>query len=225
MGAYLTWDDGNSSLYFDLTVAEKIESTLMVTDHPVEDGPDISDNAKMEIDKFSLRMFVSSVPLVDQNNWFGGTTQVQYDVDLPPAIGIAALGQAISNAVVGQQGTQVQMLQWNAPIDAVQATLQQLQNLQTSKTLLQVVTSKRNYQNALLAKVTLDRTAQEGSGGSFSLEFKQLRVVTLAFTNSPLPAQPRGAPPVSKGSKTTTKQDPQKRSVALAGLQGLGLLN
>jgi hypothetical protein len=225
MGAYLTWDNGNSALYFDLTVEEKLESTLQITDHPVEDGPDISDNAKMELDKFSLRIFVSNAPLSDPNGWYGGTTQQQFTVPAPPALGIGALEQVVEASLTqGQPGIQVQMLQWNAPIDAVQATLDRLTWLQTSKTLMQVVTSKRRYNNALLMKVSFSRTSQDGSGGSFQLEFKQIRLVQLAFTASPLPAQPRGNPPVSKGKKPPTP-DPPKRSVAIAGGQFMGIIS
>ena len=61
----ITWEsDANQVVTFDATMSESHESTTEITDHPVEDGADITDHLKRMPDEFSLTGIVTDDPLV-----------------------------------------------------------------------------------------------------------------------------------------------------------------
>lgn len=223
MGAYIYWDGGQ--LYFDVTISETHESRLAITEHPVENGADVTDNARRELDRITLEVFVSNSPIVDKNGFGGSQKKIQIDppkpsftVPINPAGALTSLAGAALDAAAGAlfggpDPIKVDVFTFDTPFDAVAFTRAWLSWLQDFSKLVTVVTSKATYENMLLESHELKRTRQEADGGAFRLTFKQVRTVSLAFADAPLPTDPRGQGATQKGQKGTKENPPQKKAV------------
>lgn len=69
MGAYLEFD--GSELHFDAVTSEATEGTAGVTEHPVEEGADVADHVRDELDTVTLEVVVTNQPIKDVNNLYG----------------------------------------------------------------------------------------------------------------------------------------------------------
>lgn len=67
--AYLSFD--GTDLHFDAVLSESVTHTATVTSHPVEDGPDVSDHIRDELDEIELEVFITNQPIKDVNNLYG----------------------------------------------------------------------------------------------------------------------------------------------------------
>lgn len=244
-GLYISWQQGATAqatapapdvlptqVLFDVTVSDDVESILDVTDHPVESGGDITDNARLRMLRFAFEVVVSDTPLEDPAGYAlssGGTLQ-STQISVPQAsrkFPVNPLGAAVEGVIAGAnalggliagagEGTNLTSLQWDSPFDRVSDMLTQLRALQQNVNILKIVTSKYSFENVLLTNIKQMRDREIGSGARYRLEFKQLRLVTLEFTDSPEPAEPRGEQPTNKGVKQPQQKTIKKQSVASA---------
>ena len=235
-GLYMSWIPGKTNnpdlnpnpiqAFFDVTISDEVEKVLDVTDHPVETGGDISDNARKRMDRFSFEVIVSDTPIVDPQgfeNSYGGTfgqvaVQLQTgtrQIPLNPlgAITEGALALAGAGTGLGTQGQSVTALVWTGTFDKVSDMLTLLDSVQVNANLLKIVTSKYSFDNVMLTQIKQMRDKDIGSGARYRLEFKQIRLVTLEFTNAPIPSQPRGNPPANQGSKSSQQLTQPQESV------------
>lgn len=209
----LTDDAGNITYLGDVTRTETHMSVLDVTEHAMETGASASDNARRHLDNFSCDFFVSNQPLLDLQGRGGQITTQTFQIPaLRGPIPFNPLGAAVSLIQTAfSDGTPTsfsfQSLTFAKPFDAVKETLDSLRGMQDNKTFLTVTTAKATYKNCLVEKVNLKRTPGDGGGGSFSVDFKQVRIVSLAFADLPTPAEPRGAPNKPKGKQAPVTQD------------------
>lgn len=247
-GLYVSWDDGLDQLpigahmtnvnalptqvLFDVAVSDEVESVLDATEHPVEAGGDITDNARLRMLRFSFDVVVSDTPLEDPDGTAlsNGGAMTQSQLTVPQAkrqFPINPLGAAVEGALIGvsavaglisgpSEGTNLTALQWDSPFDRVSDMLALLRRLQENVKILKIVTSKYIFENVLLTNVKQMRDREIGSGARYRLEFKQLRLVTLEFTDSPEPAEPRGGQPKNKGVKQPQQKKIKKQSVGSA---------
>lgn len=225
-GLYLEWNGGADQLFFDCTTRDDVSSDLAVTEHPVEIGPNVTENARLELKKFKYQVFVSNTPLEDLNKYGGSIVNTKLQLP-PPGQAVNAnpaglLVGAVGNLFADNPSYNIRSLTFSEEFDAVSYTLTLLQSLQNEVVILKLITTKYSFENVLLTGVRMNRTAQDGTGATFELEFKELRQVSLAFVDSPLPTEPRGEPPKNKGSKAITKKPLVKKdSVALVGFSDL----
>lgn len=69
--AHLAWTDaaGNQNqLTFDCVVSEQWDEDATVTEHPVEQGADVTDHVRVELRKCELKVWATNEP-IDANNW------------------------------------------------------------------------------------------------------------------------------------------------------------
>lgn len=258
MAIYITWDGG--SWAFDLTLNERHESKLNITEHPVEQGPDITDNARRELDRISCEVLVTNAPLIDLNNYGGKRRKINLDdpnyrngqpakysppfAPTPGAVfsalgpvgqiatagiaspkaGIGAATFAVISALGGGSDAipSADVLAWDSPFDAIADSNATLTWLQDYAKLVTVYTTAATYENMLLEVKQLNREPMDGDAARYRLTFKQIRTVSLAFTDAPTPKDPRGEAPVDKGSKGTKDAPPAKKSILKFGLPKVG---
>lgn len=226
-GLYLSFDDPPTQIYFDVTVTDKVESVLEVTEHPVETGANISDYARLKLKRFSFEVIVSDTPIfegVRQNGALGAIVQSAIQIPgSPRVIPLNPLGAAVEAGDIAASALtsppfvpqSLNVLNWTKPFNAVGDMLNQLYILQAYAQVLQITTSKYTYKNVLLTSVEQTRDKDIGSGAKYKLEFKQLRQVNVQSADAPIPDQPRGNQQVNQGSKNSQGQTPpQIKSVA-----------
>lgn len=234
MGAFLTWTPGagpQQSLFFDVVTEETQTLTSTATEHPVEDGANIADHVKRELDQVTLEVFVSNQPIYDLNKRGGKVARI--DLKVPtfkapfaptPGAVFSAVGDAIGGLLAGNVATpSPNVLQWDSEFDAVGETQALLEKLRKEVQLVDVVTSVRLYENMFLEKIEVSRNAGTGDGAKISLSFKEIRKVAVSIVNAPIPTEARGATPKPKGSQSPkdAKAQGPKKSIAKALLDNL----
>ncbi len=131
-----------------------------VTDHPVEEGSNISDHSRPEPDQVNLTCFVSNTPL----------SSAQQQV---------ANNQSANSAGLLNEDGSVQIV--NVP-DRGNRVFDALKKLRDEGTLIKVVTTLRVYgvtpsEGMMITGLTVPRKAANFDGLEFTLALKQVRIV------------------------------------------------
>lgn len=227
--AYITWDPANA-IYFDVVTAEIHESTMTITEHPVEQGSAISDHAVADNPHISLEVFVSNEPIYAPGD--AANTGVTLDIktynpglgdliNLDPRsaspLGVSPGGlysaglNAVSGAISGLLGTQpsnvANLFTFTTGKKYVELIYNALRGLQLNLTLVTVSTPYRVYNNMLLQRLSMPRNAENGTGAIMQLDFQSIRLVTVAVVQAPVTAESRGQGLTQKGVQEPKPDD------------------
>lgn len=248
MGAYLYWQDKlgvPKILYFDLVTQEQHHLKTEATSFPVEEGVDITDHVRPEVDRVSLQTFVSNTPIIEVIETSGkvkhtgkllgvqvATLQSRtldvkaYEPPLAPTPGsvLNALTSAIGNLLTGRKEYKASVLAFTKEFDNIQEVYDTLRKIRTDSQRVSVVTSTRTYANMILEDINMTRSADTGTGATFSVDCKEIRIVSALKVLAPRAAASSGFPRKNNGAKGPTDvDDPTKRySIAAKGLNALG---
>jgi len=241
----LIWEDDTGqtqTIRFDIVTSEAHEAINEITDHPVEDGVDVSDHVRDELDRVFLVGYVSNTPLLSNPGVeeFMSFQSVPLDIPSPPFKASAGLlvGQAvraaegaIGNALAGGglgTANAATLLTASEFKNRVRAMDEQLRDLKTSKRVVRVETGIHDYDSMLVERVGETRAIEDGSGATFSVDLKQIEKVSSQTVQAPVPAEVRGQITVSQGSKAAqaSKNDEKKsekaKSLAASLFDGAG---
>lgn len=221
MAAYIQRPDG-SSLYFDLTEEERHMGEADITDLPIEEGPNITDNMRPKNAPFTMRCFISNTPLVPSGNQAGTTPGVWTDnvtsgvlIDVEPYQ--APVGSVVAAAIINPVGSVInaiggaiagppikpvfQVLMFPSDFDANSDSNETLDAMIKNAELLTVFTSVAEYDNMALARYELVRDANTGTGSAVDLTFQPLNIVKTMTAATPFTTEPRGTQVKDKGAK------------------------
>lgn len=227
--AFLTWGDpvtdpsfAQGQLSFDAVLSEHHDLSAEVTDYAVEQGVAIVDHVRPNPDRITLETFVTNTPVysVDAQDQQPLTLDIPYPDQAPsgpgPLGGLFGGGfQAVSAALTRPTSASASVMKFDGDIDYVQNTLLQVQSLKDTATLLTIITPRNTYFNMILERISMERSRTTGStGANFSLEFRQIRIVSSSVVAAPLPTIPRAIPTVNKGQKDPAAVAQPKQSVA-----------
>lgn len=154
-------------LTLDATISESHEMTAEVTDFPVEEGSDISDNRRIAPRVVTLDAVISSAP----------TSFAQIAGPLAPM--------------------------------SVPDGFKALEELFASDDLVTLVTKLRTYENMLITRLTVPRSNENGEAVFFSIELKQIQLVSTQRVQVVTLDPPKHAPKVKQGAK------PPKQNVSV----------
>ncbi len=231
--AHLTWGDpvtdpttAQGILAFDAVLSEQHQLSAEVTDYAVEQGIAVVDHVRPNPDRITLEVFVSNTPVYSDDGVNGPLTLDLPYPDQAPA-GFAAGGfQAVSAALTRPTQVSANVMQFDGDIDYVAQAFSQLQVLKDTATLLSIITPRKAYFNMILERVDMRRDKQVGSGGAnFSLDFREIRIVSSKIVAAPLPTIPRAIPTVDKGKKDPSAAPVPKQSVLLNLGQKAGVVD
>lgn len=172
---FISWVDVNNeaqSLYFDLVIQDSSNQESEITDHPVEEGANVSDHVRRTPDHFSAQVMVTNQPIDD----------------LPD-------GSRKKVITKGETGAMIAMFDDN---DNISDTYSHLQALHDAHRLLTITTPLSQYSNYLITKLEVTRD-KENSGGivKLDIEFRQILIVKSDLVSSA--TIPEAQPTVSKG--------------------------
>lgn len=242
MGAFFLWTDPSGTtktMSFDVVTTENPKFPNQITEHAVEQGPDVTDNVRVGCRTIMLEVFVTNEPIKLVNQWDNGSGDINtLQIPTPGAYGQPAfygqqpvsyqnyftlpIGVPIIGALAAHAQTDVaianiglpptlggniapKVLQFSSPFDAVQQTHDALELLRTTAQLITVYGTKGTYDNMVIEEFDLSRTADEGTGGTFTIQLKEIRIVTTTTTTAPVPTKARGQTQNSKGSQATAQ--------------------
>jgi hypothetical protein len=232
--SYITWGDPvtdpPASLglqTFDAILSEEHDRSAIVTDHPVEQGTNIVDNVRPLPDRLQLEVFVSNAPVNSPDAQRGPLT---LEIPHPGQGSFLAGGLTASiGGALGLDGRPGPTYSVNVDLfpgdtDYVAETYATLTQLQSTATLLSVLTPRATYSNMILESVKMHRNPGVGTGANFTLEFREVLIVTSSVVAAPLPSIPRGQSTAATGNQQTKTPTGPMKSVAAAGYDGAGKL-
>lgn len=248
MAAYLTWDIGSGppstgngrragtpvvssgipevsfglqALTFDVVRTEAQELSNLITEHPVETGANVSDHVRPNLNRVTLEAYVSNAPIASPD---GTTTQFPLTIPpVPPQIsvngGINAIGQLLFG--VGAPPT-AKALVFAMPTDYVAQTIDTLGQLRAQGILVSVYCPNALYDSMIVESFTVNRDAGTGTGASFTIVLRQVRVVSSSVVTAPKPTVASASVSQNKGSQAPTTPTGPQQSFLLQGINGAG---
>lgn len=255
MGVYFLPDDDPSVIIQpDLTMSESHDKTAVITDHPTETGTNISDHVRIENRRFSCVVYITRTPTVpnrpvrpnatdkvDPTEGPGGnqeTVELTIPQFSPPFDGTpgalfraaGAVATALVDAITGgpKPTKAYGLLLFPEVFDPVALFQEKLEDMQEGGVTSSIVTTTKTYENMLIEQISMPIT--EAGGAEFTIQFRQIRVVSSASVQAPKPSVPSGNPKANKGGQSpnpTNGPDAVKASVAkqlankVLGLVGL----
>lgn len=238
--AFLRWKtkDGQSGkLRFDAVLGETHTVSSAVTTNPVEQGVDVTDNVRAELDKISLEVFVSNAPimadsLTQYDERQGGETSFQKITVLEykapfsatPGAVFSAVGSAISSvgdAIFGakKKVEGVTVLNFPVSFNGPSQVLQALRQLRDSAQIVEVITPYWDFPAMILTGFEVPRTAAEGDGIKISISLQEIRIVETKKTEEPVPTVVRGKKAKAKGAKPAIEG--KGKTLAAAGADAI----
>lgn len=160
-----TKGDEEELLNIDATISENLSSNLEVTEHPVEEGPNISDNVVSKPKELTIEGIVSESPLTLKAALAGnaaGATSL-----------IGGIGGTIATGVTASLAGKL----LNKSQKKAQDYLNVLLGIQEGKMLLTVITGLKVYNNMVLTNLTVPRDVTTGKMFKFIATLKEMIIV------------------------------------------------
>lgn len=215
MGAYLLW--GNSSLYFDVVTNETQIKSCFITEHPVEDGADVTDHVRPNLDKVTLEAFISNAPLTNTRM----LVQHKIPLEVPsmpapfpfpsPGLLTKAVDGLLKTLDPRTRPTVANVNLFGNPSDLVHEAIANLENLRVKAVIVSVICPNYTYNNMIIESFEVHRDPHTGTGATFAVDLRELRFVKSSVGTAPL--IPRAAPAVPKGHQAA-QEAPVPNSIA-----------
>jgi hypothetical protein len=206
--------DGTSGMVqVDASVSEQHTITAQVTEHPVENGPDVADHIRPLPRRVVLSGIVTNTPI------YTPATQVR------GATGSFA-GQF--SVQVGNKSIKYTALQFSDEFDRVRDVYGELVTAALGGALFEVTTTLAQYENMAITNFDVPRGAGTGNALQFQIQFQEVRLVDTQQVTA-LPPSKKIAPK-HVGAKPTKDATEDQKTVGqsaahklLGGTAGVNL--
>lgn len=193
------------TIEIDSCLDESHSLTNTVTDHPVEEGFNVTDHSRPNADVVTLRCFVSNTPLsIEQQTRSVREGSVDFETTAADATEIGAVDGRGDKA------------------------FKALEKLRLEGAIIQIVTSLKTYEKTqtegmMISSITIPRTRQNFDGLEFSISLKQIRIVKNKSTTDIRARDKRTRPKKKDGQKPVFfGPEPQKVTPAKQYYRVLG---
>jgi hypothetical protein len=186
----------------DATISESHNGEVEVTEHPVEEGFNVTDHARAKPDVLTLTGIISNTPL-------NRTQALRKVADQSGFVFETSAGTAQK---VGAPGY-------------AEEAFAKLQALRTSGKVLTVQTRYRSYTDMLLTSLVVPRDASTGDALKFTAVFKHVRIVRNRETRA-VAKEPKAKSKVAKGKQApaVTPEATKKKSIAFELRENAGTM-
>lgn len=197
-------ESDNGAIEVDSCLEETHQLVNTITDHPVENGVNITDHSRPEPDRVTLRCFVSNTPLsVEQVNRSVRQGNVDFETSAAQDVGASVTGIAGRGA----------------------ETFSQLERMRVNGELLSVVTTLKTYaasdtEGMLIESINVPRTRQNYDGLEFTVNLKQVSIVKNRSTTQ-TNTDKRTRKKKKDGQKTTENVEQKKKERERSAAKGL----
>jgi hypothetical protein len=165
----------------DVVKDEVVEYEVDITDHPVEEGSEVSDHAQLKPTVIRLKGTISNTPLdlsVAIANIAAGalaaisSSQVRTNLlNSAASIGAGIVGTALQGKSQNIAATAL-----TGAVDAVSRTI--LISACENRVPFTLITKRQTFKNVLIKKLSFPRNEETGFALEFEMEIKQVRIVT-----------------------------------------------
>jgi hypothetical protein len=225
--AYLEFD--GVSLLFDCVTTEQTDHTASVTEHPVEDGANVADHIRDNLDEITLEVMISNTPVRDLNNLYDGQVAglelkvPRFAKPIAPTPGslMTAGLNALGNLLNPDEAVKAVVLQFPEKFNHVQYVLSTLLDWKKQGVIGKVITPHRTYPSMAITRVSMTRNGATGDGAPITIDLKEVRLVESKLVTAPIPTEERGKIMKAKGRQPTSfVRDPAPKKSLLSKLLG-----
>lgn len=227
MSTVITWtDDAGAvvSMVFDVDNQETHEFSTQITEHPVEQGADVADHVRDELESFRLEGYVSDSPTVSNGDISQSAALKTIELQIPEmptlislsgaiSAGVSAVGSAIFGA---PKPPKAQIVTFDNTRSRKKQTLELLNKTRTQHKLIRILTKMKDYENMLIQQITATRAPQDGTGANFVVAFREVEFVSSEIVAAPKPSEPIGSTRKTAGSKNAKDS---KKPELVSGLE------
>lgn len=185
----------------DVVLTESSTDSAETTDHPVEQGFDVSDHARLKPVTLQITGIISNTPV--------GAVQSQRVVSLGGGVTFTS----VSTERVG------------GAIGFAERAAADLRKLLEARQLVTVTTSKRVYTDMMLTDLITPRDGKTGDALTFQATFKRVRIVQNKTTRRVIAKRESKAQNKQKTGKQLPTENTTKKSIAYSLVEKLGLLD
>lgn len=184
----------------DVVKQETITLSSQLTDHPVEQGSNMTDHSRPEPITIQAECFVSETPIssADYVRATGGATA------LTAASGTAKIRQVDGYA---------------------RRVYNQLKTLRDQGAQLVVITTMGRFDSMVIQTLTFPRNAQNYNALEFSVSFKEIRIVQNKLTRIKISKDTRAGSKSKKGNATQSKPPEELQSALDKNYESGGILS
>lgn len=209
--------DITSSTYgildIDAVIIESYDIGADVTEHPVEEGSDITDNARPKLNAISLECAVTNQPITSPREHLGSTEAVELELPSVTRITRGAMGMAgrRSSTEEAAQSQGARVLQFEDEFDRCRECYEQLEELRTNGTPIDVIGARfgdlEGYQI-----VGLSVPVDNDNGIIFTLVIKERRTARTQEVDAPSPMVERGRRGTNRGNQAGRENENETRT-------------
>jgi len=180
------------TIELDCTVSESHNGEVEVTEHPVEEGANITDHTRAKPVTLILEGIVSNTPLNNEQQ----TRKVK------SAEGFTFETTAAASVIAGQPGV-------------AEAAFTKLQQLREKGVPITIITRFKTYTNMVMSSLVVPRNASTGECVRFTATFKNVVIVKNKTTTAAISKEPKAKAKIAKGKKVpeTTAEPTKKKSM------------
>lgn len=191
----------DTSIVMDAVRTETHDLANTITDHPVEEGDNVSDHSRPEPDRVTMTCILTNTPL---------STSDQTQKIRRGEYTISSVGQ--ERGAIGTEG--VAMASWK-----------KLKDLRTKGTLVTVATTLGDYTTMGIVSISVPRAAKNYDGLEFTITFKKVRIVKNKLTQSVKSTDPASQRKKKAGAQATKEAEVKPGSLVYNGADQLGGVN
>lgn len=207
----------------DVSVRESHGLSADVTEHPVEEGADITDHIRAKPRTFSIEGLISNTPIeVPQSHMdgavedtspitiegepsFGNVDTPVGEVNIPGSGQLSALAGVVGIKLGSKREFPAQMLHFSQEFDRVGAVHLDLESIILTAKRITVVTTLTIYENCALTDLNVERDFKTGNALRFTASGRELRIVSSETVDVPDPVDSRASKPRPRGKQLTAE--------------------
>lgn len=199
----------------DVVKDEIIDYEAEISEHPVEEGQEISDHVQLKNPTIRLKGVISNTPLdlsIAIANLASGTLAAITSSQARQNLLNTGVSQAVGilgSALQGNAGN-LTADAYSGAVDAISRVI--LLNAYQAKMPFSVITKRQRFDNVVIKRLTFPRNEETGYALAFEMEIKQIRIVK---TPKATPNQvtesltPTASSATDLGSQSTQQASPQ----------------
>ena len=222
----LTKTGSTAMIFLDATLKENFDAQTEVTNHPIEDGADISDHVILKPLRLVIDGIISETPFTIEGQKLGFATSVAASIgqNVGGAIGGLAAGFAAAKSLAGVlqpksiTGAEVQQDEdfKNIPSEnsRLRDAVNEFLNMRQAKQVVSIVTGLKQYKNFILVSFSVSRDQSTGQSINLHLEFQEIILAESKTVKIAMPKIKAALPKSDQGRKTPAEVTGQKGSIA-----------
>lgn len=201
-------DGKTSAMVLDAMVKEDYTAEAEPTNHPVEDGADITDHVILRPRTLQIEGIVTETPFNVLDSFVNTAVQTVSSTigrAIQRKVGGGAFGAVASSRIGGLAGKSLAGLLKSESDNRLNGVLQELKAVRDSRAPITIVTGLTQYDNFILRSFTVSRDQSSGKSMRVSLSFIEVIKATAKTVKVPVPKVKSAVPKVERGRQGTTE--------------------